>query len=77
MTIQSSFFCTKYGKEGIPLSRKKAKMRNELHLKKIWCIHCKEEVNHLEIRSFDHNKEELLERLKNGEFYEPEVKDNE
>ena len=77
MTIQSCFFCTKCGKERIPISRKKAKMRNELQLKKIWCIHCKEEVNHLEIRSFDHNKEELLERLKNGEFYEPEVKDNE
>lgn len=74
----SEFYCSKCHKKGMPLARKRAKLREEKHLKKLFCIYCQEEVNHLEIRESDmFYKEELLEHLKNGEFYEPEVKDNE
>lgn len=77
-TTISEFYCTKCGKKGMPLARKRAKLRQGEHLKKLFCIYCQEEINHLEIRESDmFHKEELLERLKNGEFYEPEVKDNE
>ena len=71
------FYCLKCGRENIPIFRNVGFKRERFHRKRLYCPFCKEEVNHLEIRSFDHNKEELLERLKNGEFYEPEVKDNE
>ena len=66
----SDFYCTQCGNKGMPIPRKMAKERNSGHLKKLYCIYCKEDVNHIEIRSFDHNKEELLEKLmaeiKNG-----------
>ncbi len=50
----STFKCTVCGKEGIPISRKQSNQREFGHLKKIYCIHCKKETNHVEIREFDY-----------------------
>jgi hypothetical protein len=50
----STFKCTECGKEGIPLSRKQSNQRESGHLKKIYCVHCKKETNHVEIREFDY-----------------------
>jgi len=47
---QSRFFCTKCGNEGLPCNRKQSKQREPGHLKKLYCLHCGEEVNHAEIR---------------------------
>ena len=47
---KSRFFCTKCGKEGMPIQRRKGAEREAGHLKKLYCIYCKEEVNHAEIR---------------------------
>ena len=44
------FYCTECGKEGIPVIRTgKGKCREKGHLKKLWCLNCKKEVNHAEI----------------------------
>jgi hypothetical protein len=46
----SRFFCTQCGREGIPVQRKKGQEREGGHLKKLYCMYCKQEVNHAEIR---------------------------
>ena len=68
---QSRFFCTQCGNEGIPIMRKKGQMREPGHLKKLYCMHCKKEVNHVEIREIggyteeDFRREFELGRFKN------------
>ena len=69
---QSRFFCTKCGREGLPVKRKKGQQREGGHLKKLYCIYCGEEVNHAEIREIggynidDFKKEYNLGRFVNG-----------
>ncbi len=55
----STFKCTVCGKEGIPISRKQSNQRESGHLKKIYCVHCKKETNHVEIREFDYTDQLL------------------
>ena len=55
----STFTCTVCGKEGIPIGRKQNSQREFGHLKKIYCIYCKEETNHVEIREFDYTDQLL------------------
>lgn len=53
----SNFKCTVCGKEGIPIGRRQSRQREFGHLKKLYCIHCKKETNHVEIRGFDYASE--------------------
>ena len=66
----SDFYCTCCGKKGMPAPRKMSKQREVGHLKKMYCIYCKMETNHREIRPFDYDytKEDLLEDIKNGVY---------
>lgn len=50
--IMSEFYCTKCGRKGIPIWRKKGAEREAGHLKKLYCFNCKEEVNFCEIKPF-------------------------
>lgn len=52
----SQFKCTQCGNIGIPISRKQSRQREQGHLKKLYCIYCKEETNHVEIRGCDYKK---------------------
>lgn len=47
--MKSRFYCTCCGKEGIPIQRKKGKERGAGHLKKLYCLNCNREWNHVEI----------------------------
>ena len=47
------FFCIKCSGEGIPLPRKQGHKHERFHRKKLYCIHCKEEVNHIECKNDD------------------------
>ena len=49
MIEKSKFFCTQCGNEGIPIIRKKSHLRKKGHLKKLYCIYCKKEINHIEV----------------------------
>lgn len=49
----STFTCTQCN-NSISLPRKASKQRERGHLKRIYCIKCKEEINHLEKREFDY-----------------------
>ena len=48
--IKTDFFCTECGKEGIPIARTIRHQREPGHLKKIYCLYCKKETNHAEVR---------------------------
>lgn len=49
-TIMSEFFCTQCGCKGIPVWRKKGKEREAGHLKRLFCLKCNKETNHIEIK---------------------------
>lgn len=65
----SDFYCTRCGKKGIPIARRIGKQREAGHLKKLYCMYCKEEVNHAEIRPFgDYNYEDFKLEFELGRF---------
>lgn len=74
--VESHFYCTQCGKMGIPIQRKKGQERKSGHLKKLYCLYCGKEVNHVEIRENDNYtyndflEEFNLGRFKNGEKQE-------
>lgn len=69
----SDFYCTKCGNKSIPIARRDGRYKEAGHLKKLWCYHCKEEVNHAEVRPFgkysyfDFCEEFICGRFINGE----------
>ena len=48
----SDFYCVKCGNKGIPIPRKLNSTREPGHLKKLYCLYCKDTVNHVECRDF-------------------------
>lgn len=48
----SDFYCLGC-KHMITLPRLQGRTKEKFHLKKIHCVHCKEELNHLEVRDSD------------------------
>lgn len=68
MTI-SRMYCTQCGNEGIDIPRSPNQQREGGHLKKIYCLHCRSEQNHVEIRPFGEYKyEDFLLEFENGNF---------
>lgn len=66
---KSEFYCTKCGQRGIPIARRAGIQREAGHLKKLYCLHCREETNHAEIRPFgSYNYEDFYEEFKLGRF---------
>lgn len=66
---ESKFYCTKCGQEGLPIMRPKGHRREPGHLKKLYCIYCKEEVNHAEVRDIGgYTYEDFLKEFKAGRF---------
>lgn len=72
MYIQHKFFCLKCGREGIPVYRAGNQLREKFHKKKLYCIYCKQEVNHIEIRN-PKEEAEFKEKFENGEFADEET----
>ena len=68
----SNFYCTKCGKKGMSLPRKIGKNREAGHLKKIYCINCKKDWNHVEVRDMtsDYNLEDFLLEMNYNNFDE-------
>ena len=54
-TVEHNFYCIACGNKGIPLARKMGKQREKFHRKKLFCLTCGKEVNHIECR----NQEEI------------------
>jgi hypothetical protein len=63
------FYCLRCGQKGLPIQRKVGKQHGEFHRKRLWCPHCKLEINHMEIRNQE-EKEYFMEGFINGEYRE-------
>ena len=48
---EHNFYCIKCGNKGIPLMRRQSLQHEKMHRKKLYCLHCKEEVNHIECKN--------------------------
>lgn len=68
----SEMWCCKCGQKGISIPRKNGKYREPGHLKKIYCIHCEKDWNHVEIRPMysDYNYEDFQLEMKYNNFDE-------
>lgn len=49
--IDSEFYCTSCGNKGIPIARRGSHGREAGHLKRLFCLHCQREVNHVECKA--------------------------
>ena len=68
MTV-SDFYCTVCAKKGIPIIRKPSQQREAGHLKKLFCLNCQKETNHVEIRPFgSYTLEDFQEEYELGRF---------
>lgn len=72
----STFYCLRCGNK-VPLPRKKGKIREKHHLKQIYCIKCKEDINHLEVREFDFDfdYDDFMNKIEEGFFKDKEKKE--
>lgn len=61
------FFCINCGQESIPLARNAGFKKGKFHRKKLWCIHCQQEVNHIECQTMD-DVEEFRLNFENGVY---------
>ena len=69
VTYNHDFYCTRCGKKGIPISRKLNHIRENGHLKKLFCIYCQGEVNHAEVVSGGrYNETVFLDEFNYGNF---------
>lgn len=73
MNNDHSFWCIKCGQRGIPLFRSEGSRKEKFHEKKLYCLHCKEEMNHVECCTAA-EIEEFNTAFKNGAYLQ-EVKD--
>lgn len=70
---RSRFFCTRCGKEGIPIPRMQGQERKAGHLKKLYCIYCREELNHAEIKEEGYTYQDFMEDFENGVFLNQQI----
>ena len=52
LRVEHDFYCIKCGRKGIPLARKAGHQHKSFHRKKLFCIYCNEEVNHVECKNY-------------------------
>jgi len=71
---QHEFYCIKCGRAGLPLARPANRRREKFHRKKLYCIYCKQEVNHIECKN-QAEVEEFKENFKNG-IYKQECEES-
>ncbi len=69
--IINDFYCTCCGSKGIGIPRVVGKQRESGHLKKIYCLKCQKETNHVECRELSHYEyPDFLFEFENGNFSE-------
>ena len=72
--VDSEFYCLKCGQKSFPLLRKASFQKEAGHRKKLYCVHCKEEINHIECRNIE-EVEIFKENFKKG-MYIDEAKES-
>lgn len=67
--LDHEFYCFQCGQKGIPIPRKKGSERESGHLKKIFCLNCQRETNHVECVPFTkYTYNDFLLEFNNGNF---------
>lgn len=61
------FYCCNCGRLGLPVLRAGGRMREQYHLKNLYCPHCKQEYNHVEIRT-PQEKQVFIENFNQGVY---------
>ena len=67
MFIEREMRCINCGNAGIPVWRNRGHQHKDQHRKKMYCPHCKADINHIEIKTYE-EREEFLEKWKRGDF---------
>ena len=69
-TLISEMYCTCCGNKGLTIPRKNGKTREPGHLKKLYCVYCQKECNHVEIRPFfsNYNYDDFKLEMKYNNF---------
>lgn len=71
--ITHDFYCLNCGKKGINLMRKQGHQHKRNHRKKLYCVYCKCDVNHVEIKDLE-EKEDFLYNFELGLYKEEATK---
>lgn len=67
ITVTHDFYCINCGKKGLPVARKQGHQHGRLHMKKLFCLTCKEEVNHVECKNYA-DVLEFKEKFEQGDY---------
>ena len=68
-TISSDFYCSQCGNKGIPIQRRIGSAREAGHLKKLFCLNCHKETNHVECKEGSkYTYEDFLFEFNNKNF---------
>ena len=62
-----NFYCLKCGRENIPIFRNVGFQRERFHRKRLYCPFCKEEVNHIECKTYE-EVQIFKDAFERGEF---------
>ena len=67
--VVSCFYCINCGKQGIPIWRKRSRIREQGHRKALYCVNCKTRINHIEVRT-EEEKRQFIEDFTAGRYAE-------
>ena len=65
----SDFYCSQCGTKGLPVWRKGGAAREKGHLKKLFCLKCQKETNHIECNN-NYTSEDFYFEFNNNNFDE-------
>lgn len=62
VNLEHYFYCTQCGEKGIPIARNKGQYKKPGHLKKLYCLNCKKEINHVECIEYSSYDSEMFQK---------------
>lgn len=66
-SVESNFYCLVCGRPGIPLQRRASLQRAKGHRKKLYCVWCQKECNHIECKTQE-EIDAFREKYEKGEY---------
>lgn len=75
LITDNDFYCTQCGRLGLPIIRRKGSEREAGHLKKLFCLYCNKETNHVECRPWSgYTHDDFVIEFEHGNFTEEGVR---
>ena len=63
----NDFYCINCGNKGLPVQRNRGHQHKSFHREKLYCIYCKTEVNHIEVKN-NFEAEKFKEEFERGAY---------